>query len=356
MNTFGNLLRLTTFGESHGTAIGAILDGLPAGLLIDETALQLELDRRRPGQSRLASQRRESDTVQILSGLFEGRTTGAPIGVFIANEDAKSKDYDHLRDVYRPSHADYTYDAKYGHRDHRGGGRSSARETALRVAAGAIVRQWLTPKGIAVNAWVQSIGPVSLTNEIEPDKLETRWQNLVYCPDAQMASQMEDAIEVARKDGDSLGGIIEFSATGLPPGLGEPVYGKLHAQIGAAMLGINAVKGVEFGGGFAMSQKRGSEVNDLFTNASGTVATQTNNSGGIQGGISNGMPITGRVAFKPTATIMQAQSTLDTQGQPATAEGRGRHDPCVVPRAVPIVEAMLCLVIADMYLLNQARK
>lgn len=350
-NTFGTLFKLTTFGESHGKAIGGIIDGCPAGLSIDIDAVQQELDRRRPGQSAIVTQRKEPDKVEFLSGLFEGKTTGTPIGFVIHNDNQKSRDYAHIKDVYRPSHADFTYDKKYGIRDYRGGGRSSARETACRVVAGAIARQML--KDIRITAYVSRVGSIELQKAYEQLDLSHIDKNPVRTADAGMAKKMEAYIKAVRKEGDTVGGIISCVIEGVPPGLGEPVFDKLHAQLGKAMLSINAVKGFEYGSGFKGSRMRGSEHNDLF-NADGS--TQTNFSGGVQGGISNGEAIVFRVAFKPVATLMQTQSTINEQGEAIKMKGKGRHDPCVVPRAVPIVEAMAALVLADFWLLNRTSK
>ncbi|WP_340063335.1 chorismate synthase [Ascidiimonas aurantiaca] len=350
-NSFGNLFKLTTFGESHGAAIGGIIDGCPAGLLLDMDAIQKELDRRKPGQSAIVTQRKESDTVRFLSGLFEGKTTGTPIGFVIYNEDQRSKDYSHIKDRYRPSHADFVYDKKYGFRDYRGGGRSSARETASRVVAGAIARQLLSD--IRINAYVSAVGDLSLTVPYQELDLDSTENNPVRCPDAATAAQMETLIRKVRKEGDTIGGVVSCVVRNVPVGLGEPVFDKLHAELGKAMLSINAVKGFEYGSGFYGATMRGSVHNDRY-HADGS--TQTNYSGGIQGGISNGMDIYFKVAFKPVATIIQAQPTINQKGEEVTMKGKGRHDPCVVPRAVPIVEAMTALVLADYYLLNQITK
>ena len=341
-NTFGKYFKLTTFGESHGVAIGGIIDGCPAGVTLDLEAIQLELDRRKPGQSRLTTQRRESDTVEFLSGIFEGQTTGTPIGFVIKNEDQRSKDYSHIKDIYRPSHADFTYDKKYGVRDYRGGGRSSARETACRVVGGAVARQVL--KGLEISAFVSAAGPVKLEKSYKELDLSKTYNSIVSCPDAEVEAEMITAIDGARKNGDSLGGIITCVVKHAPVGLGQPVFDRLHADLGKAMLSINAVKGFEIGSGFAAAEMHGSEHNDAFLPEGGT---QTNFSGGVQGGISNGEDIYFRVAFKPVATIMRDQQTIDKDGNEAVAQGKGRHDPCVVPRAVPIVEAMTALVLVD---------
>ncbi|MCA6363589.1 MAG: chorismate synthase [Bacteroidetes bacterium] len=353
-NTFGTLLRLTTYGESHGPAVGGILDGLPAGVDIDTEFLQQEMDRRRPGQSRIVTQRREADQLEILSGVFEGKSTGAPIGFMVRSEDSRSRDYDALKEVYRPSHADYTWEAKYGLRDHRGGGRSSARETVARVAAGALTKLFLRRQQIHVQAYVSQVGAIALQQPWHELDLSQTESNIVRCPDADTAEQMIRLIESIRKQGDTIGGIITCVITGVPPGIGEPVFDKLHADLGKAMLSINAVKGVEFGSGFASVALTGSQHNDAFLPGSNNrkVVTATNRSGGIQGGISNGEAIYFRTAFKPVATIMQKQRTVNTAGKAVEVMGRGRHDPCVVPRAVPIVEAMAALVVAD-HLLRQ---
>jgi len=354
-NTFGEIFRITTFGESHGKAIGVIIDGCPAGLLIDEHLIHYDLQRRRPGQSRIVTQRKEAEDFEILSGVFEGKSTGTPICLVIPNMDQKSGDYSHIAEVFRPSHADYTYHAKYGHRDHTGGGRSSARETAARVAAGAVAKMLLSAHGIQVTAYVSQVGPVCIPVEAEIN-LSTIEQNPVRCPHPETAELMESLIMEVRKMGDTIGGMVSCTITGCPAGLGAPVFDKLHADLGKAMLSINAVKGFEYGSGFKCVSMKGSEHNDAFTNEAGRISTLTNHSGGIQGGISNGMPIQFNVAFKPVATIVAAQDTVDIRGDKAIAEGKGRHDPCVVPRAVPIVEAMAALVIADHLLRNRSSK
>lgn len=351
-SSYGKLLKLTTFGESHGEAIGGILDGFPSGFRLDIDFIQSELDRRKPGQSSIVTQRKESDKVHFFSGIFEGHTTGAPIGFMIFNENQKSQDYTHLAEAFRPSHADYAYEQKYGHRDYRGGGRSSARETASRVVAGAIAKLFLRSKGIYIHGFVSQIGAIQLSEEelsnIDYTLTET---TPVRCPIAHKATEMEQLIVAVRKQGDTIGGCVNCHITGLPAGLGEPVFDKLHAELGKAVLSINACKGIEFGSGFSGVSMRGSEHNDLF-NQDGT--TQTNYSGGIQGGISNGMPVFFKAAFKPVATIIQKQPSIDKQGNPIILEGKGRHDPCVVPRAVPIVESMTALVLLDFYLRNYA--
>ena len=347
-NSFGNLFRLSTFGESHGDAIGGVIDGCPPGIKLNMELIQFEMERRKPGQSKIVTQRKEPDTVKFLSGIFEGVTTGTPIGFIIENTNQKSKDYSHIKDVYRPSHADYVYDQKYGHRDYRGGGRSSARETACRVVAGAVAKQIL--KSIKINAFVSSVGDIFLDKPYQELDLQKTESNIVRCPDDSTAKKMIDRIQEIRKEGDTIGGTITCVIHNVPVGLGEPVFDKLHADLGKAMLSINAVKGFEYGSGFCGAAMKGSEHNDLF-NEDGT--TKSNLSGGIQGGISNGMDIYFRVAFKPVATIMKLQETIDNKGNKAEMQGKGRHDPCVVPRAVPIVEAMAALVLADFYLINK---
>lgn len=354
-SAYGVLLRLSTFGESHGRAIGGILEGMPAGVPVDEEQLAREMARRRPGQSDITTARDEKDRVEILSGVFEGKTTGTPIGFIIVNSDQRSKDYDSLKDVFRPSHADYTYSEKYGVRDHRGGGRSSARETAVRVAAAAIVRPMLEAQGIQVRAFVSAVGEKEIEHGIEPD-FEFGESHPTKCPHEPTAIEMERLIAAAKDEGDSLGGVISCIATGVPAGLGEPVFDKLHADLGKAMLSINAVKGFEYGSGFAGSRMRGSEHNDPFVSEGKAVATRTNYSGGVQGGISNGQPIEMRVAFKPVATINKKQETVDKKGEKVDLSAKGRHDPCVVPRAVPIVEAMCILTLADHWLRNKTSR
>lgn len=350
-NKFGSLFQLTTFGESHGEAIGGIIDGCPSGIELDMKAIQLDLDRRKPGQSAIVTQRKEPDEVKFLSGVFQGKTTGVPIGFAIFNTNQKSRDYDHIKDQYRPSHADKVYDEKYGFRDFRGGGRSSARETASRVVAGAIAKQFLSD--IKFTAYVSSVGEINLDKpyqELDFDYIE---KNPVRCADPEKAIEMENYIKQIRKEGDTVGGIITCVIQNVPVGLGEPVFDKLHAELGKAMLSINAVKGFEYGSGFEGSKNKGSDHNDLY-NSDGT--TKTNRSGGIQGGISNGMDIYFNVAFKPVATIMQSQKTINNKGETVNMRGKGRHDPCVVPRAVPIIEAMAALVLADFTLLNRTIK
>jgi len=349
-NSFGTLLKLSTFGESHGTAIGGVLDGVPPGILLDMEAIQRDLDRRKPGQSALVTQRKEQDQVQLFSGIFEGKTTGTPIGFAIFNTNQKSQDYTHIADSYRPSHADYVYDQKYGFRDYRGGGRSSARETAARVVAGAIAKQIIP--SIKIQAYVSQVGNVSLDKSyLELDLAQTE-TNDVRCPDPKKAAEMESLIKSIKKEGDTIGGVIDCVIQGVPVGLGEPVFDKLHARLGSAMLSINAVKGFEYGSGFHGVTMKGSAHNDAYQIDGSTV---TNHSGGVQGGISNGMDIYFRVAFKPVATLIQAYTTINKSGDLIETHGKGRHDPCVVPRAVPIVEAMAALVIADFSLIRKAQ-
>ena len=349
-SSIGQQFKLTTFGESHGVAIGGVIDGVPSNIELDLNLIQYELDRRKPGQSAIVTQRKESDIVQFLSGIFEGKTTGAPIGFIIPNDDQRSHDYSHIKDSFRPSHADFTYETKYGHRDYRGGGRSSARETASRVVAGAIAKQILAKLGVKITAFVDQVGSIKLTkNDVfNFDLIE---ENPVRCPNAEIALKMEELIREVRKDGDTIGGCIKCQVTGVPTGLGEPVFDRLNADLGKAILSINAVKAIEFGSGFSSVEMRGSEHNDSFLSDK---STATNFSGGIQGGISNGMPIIFRVAFKPVATIVQDQDSIDKFGNEVTVSGKGRHDPCVVPRAVPIVEAMVAIILLDFYLRNKA--
>ncbi|WP_439153055.1 chorismate synthase [Winogradskyella sp.] len=347
-NSFGKLFKLTTFGESHGVAIGGIIDGCPAGIKLDFDAIQTEMERRKPGQSKIVTQRKEPDQVEFYSGIFEGKTTGTPIGFVIHNTNQKSKDYSHIKDVYRPSHADYTYDKKYGVRDYRGGGRSSARETASRVVAGAIAKQFLS--SLKINAFTSSVGDIALDKpyqDLDFDQIES---NAIRCPDQETAEKMIKRINAIKKQGDTIGGVITCVIQNVPEGLGEPVFDKLHAELGKAMLSINAVKGFEYGSGFEGSKMLGSVHNDKF-NKDGS--TQTNRSGGVQGGISNGMDIYFNVAFKPVATTLQKQDTINSSGEAVEMQGKGRHDPCVVPRAVPIVEAMAALVMADYALLRR---
>jgi chorismate synthase len=355
-NTFGQVFRISTFGESHGPAIGVIVDGCPAGLTIDTDFIQQELDRRRPGQSNIVTQRKESDTVHILSGTFEGRSTGTPIAMVIYNDDQRSGDYSHIADKFRPSHADFTFFAKYGVRDYRGGGRSSARETAARVAAGAIAKLLLDSIGVQVRAYVSQVGHLKLEKgyqELDLNQIET---NDVRCPDPAMAAAMIQLIKAVRKDGDTIGGVVSAVVQGCPPGWGEPVFDKLHADLAKAVMSINATKGFEFGSGFAGVTLRGSEHNDPFYSDADGIKTRSNFSGGIQGGISNGMDIYFRVAFKPVATIIPAQESVNEAGESVVVSGRGRHDPCVLPRAVPIVEAMTALVLADHWLRQRMAK
>jgi chorismate synthase len=355
MNTFGNLFRLTSFGESHGEAVGGILDGCPAGLELDMDFIQNELDRRKPGQSRITTPRKESDTVVFLSGIFEGKTTGTPIAFMVKNENQHSSDYDNLKDVFRPSHADFTYFSKYGIRDYRGGGRSSARETIARVVGGAIAKLFLKKLNIDIKAYTSQVGHIALEKDYTRYDLSKIEDTAVRCPDPEKAEEMIALINEVKSKGDTIGGIITCVVKGTPVGLGEPVFGKLHAALGSAMLSINAVKGFEYGMGFDVNH-RGSEVNDSFFNDHGTISTRTNNSGGIQAGISNGQDIYFRVAFKPVSTILMQQNTVDIYGNETVVKARGRHDACVLPRAVPIVEAMAALVIMDYYLLANARK
>lgn len=350
-NSFGTLFKLTSFGESHGEALGGIIDGCPAGIELDFEAITKEMNRRKPGQSTIVTQRKESDDVKFLSGIFEGKTTGMPIGFTISNINEKSDDYSHIKEVYRPSHADYVYEKKYGIRDYRGGGRSSARETVSRVVAGAIAKQILPQ--IKINAFVSSVGEIFIDKPYQALDFSKTESNPVRCPDEKTAEKMEAYIKQIRKEGDSVGGTITCVLQNVPIGLGEPVFDKLHAELGKAMLSINAVKGFEYGSGFCGAKMKGSEHNDLY-NPDGT--TKSNLSGGIQGGISNGMDIYFRVAFKPVATIMQIQETIDKDGNLVEMKGKGRHDPCVVPRAVPIVEAMAAMVLADFYLINKTQK
>lgn len=345
-NTFGNIFKVMTFGESHGEALGGIIDGCPPGIELDLEAIQKEMERRKPGQSAIVTQRKEADEVQFLSGIFEGKTTGTPIGFIIPNTNQKSDDYSHIKNTYRPSHADYVYEKKYGIRDYRGGGRSSARETASRVVAGAIAKQIIP--NIKINAFVSSVGEIFINKPYQDLDFSLTESNAVRCPDLDTATKMEEYIKTIRKEGDTVGGTVTCVIQNVPIGLGEPVFDKLHAELGKAMLSINAVKGFEYGSGFCGAKMKGSEHNDSY-NPDGT--TKTNLSGGIQGGISNGMDIYFRVAFKPVATLIQKQAVLDNQGRIIEQHGKGRHDPCVVPRAVPIVEAMAAIVIADFYLM-----
>ncbi|MFZ6001052.1 MAG: chorismate synthase [Bacteroidota bacterium] len=354
-NSSGTLFRISTFGESHGPAIGVVIDGCPAGVSIDETFIQSELDRRKPGQSKITTQRKEDDTFKILSGVFNGQSTGTPIAIVIENQDQRSKDYSHIENTFRPSHADYTYQAKYGIRDHRGGGRTSARETAARVAAGAVAKMLLKNQGVSIAAFVSQVGDIQAPHFTTMDLSKTE-DNIVRCPDAATAEKMIALIDQVRLDRDTIGGIVTCVIKNTPVGLGEPVFDKLHAELGKAMLSINAVKGFEYGSGFEGIKLRGSQHNDEFYMEGDRVRTRTNHSGGVQGGVSNGEDIYFNVAFKPVATIMQDQHSVDKDGNAATVSGKGRHDPCVVPRAVPIVEAMAALVLADFVLLARANK
>ena len=354
-NSFGKLFRITTFGESHGAAIGVILDGCPAGLEIDEPFIQAELDRRKPGQSKITTQRQEQDTFKILSGVFDGKSTGAPIAMVIENQDQRSKDYSHLAESFRPSHADYTYEVKYGNRDYRGGGRSSARETAARVAGGAVAKLLLKKSGVEIQAYVSQVGEIKAPR-YQTLNLHDTESNIVRCPDSETAEKMIALIDEVRMKRDTIGGIVTGVIKNSPVGLGEPVFDKLHATLGYAMLGINAVKGFEYGSGFEGTKWLGSQHNDEFYSDGDKIRTRTNHSGGVQGGISNGEDIYFNVAFKPVATIMQDQQSVDKEGHEVTVSGKGRHDPCVVPRAVPIVEAMAALVMADFLLLSKSSK
>ncbi len=354
-NSYGTIFKISTFGESHGPAIGVIIDGCPAGLEIDEEFIQSELTRRKPGQSKITTQRKEDDVCKILSGVFEGKSTGAPIAIVIDNQDQRSKDYSHLENTFRPSHADFTYQEKYGIRDHRGGGRSSARETAARVAAGAVAKMLLRQNDVTISAYVSQVGDIKSPHYTQLDLTKTE-NTIVRCPDPTTAEKMIAQIDKVRLDRDTIGGIVTCVIKNSPTGLGEPVFDKLHAELGKAMLSINAVKGFEYGSGFAGIQFRGSQHNDEFINEGGRIRTKTNYSGGIQGGISNGEDIYFNVAFKPVATIMQDQASVDKDGNEVIVSGKGRHDPCVVPRAVPIVEAMAALVMADFILRDKVSK
>lgn len=355
-NSFGRIFRISTFGESHGLGLGVIIEGCPAGLVIDEDFIRGEMQRRKPGQSKITTQRKEEDEFKILSGVFEGKSTGTPIGMVIMNTDQKSKDYGHIADKFRPSHADYTYFEKYGIRDHRGGGRSSARETAARVAGGAIAKLLLQHYGLSIQAYVSQVGDLKLGKPYQEMDLGKTEDNIVRCPDPETADQMIELIDQVRKDRDTIGGIVSCVVQGIPVGLGEPVFDRLHADLGKAMLSINAVKGFEYGSGFEGVKMRGSVHNDVFYQEGHRVRTRTNHSGGIQGGISNGEDIYFNVAFKPVATIMQDQESVNESGESVIVSGKGRHDPCVVPRAVPIVEAMAALVLADHLLLHRTNK
>ena len=354
MNTFGTLFRLTTFGESHGAAIGGVVDGMPPGIDIDMAFIQQELNRRRPGQSQITTSRQEPDQVELLSGVFEGKSTGCPIGFIVRNQNQHSQDYENMRCLFRPSHADYTYYNKYGIRDHRGGGRSSARITISRCVGGALAKLVLQRQGISVQAYTSQVGSIALERDYHRYDLSLTETNTVRCPDLEKAVQMEEYIAKVKAEGDTIGGIITCVIKGCPTGLGEPEFGKLHAALGAAMLSINAVKGFEYGEGFDGVTSRGSEQNDVFVPSEGGISTATNHSGGIQGGISNGQDICFRVAFKPVATILQEQQTIDLEGNPTTFTAHGRHDPCVLPRAVPVVEAMASMTVLDNLLLRNA--
>jgi len=349
-NIFGKIFKISTYGESHGKAIGVIIDGCPSGIEINEKDIQLELNRRKPGQSKITTQRNESDSVEILSGIFNGKTTGSPISLFIKNKDQKSSDYDHITTVFRPSHADYTYHKKYENRDFRGGGRSSARETANWVAAGAIAKKILEDLGIEINAYVSRVGKLEMDTNYKSLNLKNTESNIVRCPDKNFANKFIEIIDEARKNRDTVGGVICCIISGCPVGIGEPIFGKLHAELGKAMLSINAVKGFEYGSGFKGSEMYGSEHNDQFEIKEDKIKTKSNYSGGIQGGISNGEDIYFNVAFKPVSTIMKDQQSVDSDNNKVTVSGKGRHDPCVVPRAVPIVEAMAANVLVDLYL------
>lgn len=353
MNKFGTLFTLTSFGESHGVAVGGVIDGMPAGIAVDMDFIQSELDRRKPGQSSIVTQRKENDKVEILSGVFEGVTTGTSVGFVVYNTNMKSKDYENLRNIYRPSHADYTYAQHYGVRDHRGGGRSSARETIARVVAGAFAKLALKELGVKITAYTSQVGDIELDRDYKKYDFSLIETNAVRCPDAEAAERMSDLIAEVKREGDTIGGVITCVASGVPVGWGEPVFDKLHAKLGSAMLGINAVKGFEYGMGFAGVANRGSQMNDVFVCEDGKVTTLTNNSGGIQGGISNGEDIYFRVAFKPVATLLQPIDTVDVDGNKVSVTAEGRHDPCVLPRAVPVVEAMAAMVLLDSYLISK---
>jgi chorismate synthase len=354
-NSFGNIFRLTSFGESHGAAIGGVIDGCPAGLEIDEAFIQKELDRRKPGQSSITTPRNEDDKVEFLSGIFEGKTTGTPVAFVIRNKDAESKDYSHLRNSFRPGHADFTFEKKFGIRDYRGGGRSSARETISRVVAGSVAKLFLKQNNIHINAFVKQVGNVATEKNYSELNFSSE-ENIVRCPDKDIAEKMISLIEEMKHKGDSLGGVIQCVIENVPVGLGEPVFDKLHARLAYAMMGINAVKGFEIGEGFNSVQLTGSEMNDVFVNSEKGITTKTNHSGGIQGGISNGNDVYFNLAFKPVSTVMQSQKSVNTSGEEVVLEGRGRHDPCVLPRAVPIVESMAAIVIADFLLLSRSNK
>ncbi|MCQ2267419.1 MAG: chorismate synthase [Bacteroidaceae bacterium] len=355
-NTFGKIFTLTSFGESHGAGIGGVIDGFPAGIDIDMDFIQAELDRRKPGQSKITTDRKEADQVEFLSGIFEGKSTGCPIGFLVRNTNQHSNDYENLRNLFRPSHADYTYTQKYGIRDHRGGGRSSARETISRCVGGALAKLALKQLGISIQAYTSQVGSIALVNDYKKYDLSLTETNAVRCPDLEKAQEMEKYIAQVKAEGDTIGGIITCVVKGCPAGLGEPAFGKLHAALGHAMLTINAVKGFEYGEGFNGVCQRGSEQNDIFFNDGGVVNTRTNHSGGIQGGISNGQDIFFRVAFKPVATLLQEQPTVNLEGEDTLVKARGRHDPCVLPRAVPVVEAMAAMTLLDYYLMNKCTR
>lgn len=355
-NTFGKIFTLTSFGESHGAGIGGVIDGFPAGIDIDMNFIQAELDRRKPGQSKITTDRKEADQVEFLSGIFEGKSTGCPIGFLVRNTNQHSNDYENLRNLFRPSHADYTYTQKYGIRDHRGGGRSSARETISRCVGGALAKLALKQLGISIQAYTSQVGSIALENDYKKYDLSLTETNAVRCPDLEKAQEMEKYIAQVKAEGDTIGGIITCVVKGCPAGLGEPAFGKLHAALGHAMLTINAVKGFEYGEGFNGVCQRGSEQNDIFFNDGGVVNTRTNHSGGIQGGISNGQDIFFRVAFKPVATLLQEQPTVNLEGEDTLVKARGRHDPCVLPRAVPVVEAMAAMTLLDYYLMNKCTR
>lgn len=355
-NTFGKIFTLTSFGESHGAGIGGVIDGFPAGIDIDMNFIQAELDRRKPGQSKITTDRKEADQVEFLSGIFEGKSTGCPIGFLVRNTNQHSNDYENLRNLFRPSHADYTYTQKYGIRDHRGGGRSSARETISRCVGGALAKLALKQLGISIQAYTSQVGSIALENDYKKYDLSLTETNAVRCPDLEKAQEMEKYIAQVKAEGDTIGGIIACVVKGCPAGLGEPAFGKLHAALGHAMLTINAVKGFEYGEGFNGICQRGSEQNDIFFNDGGVVNTRTNHSGGIQGGISNGQDIFFRVAFKPVATLLQEQPTVNLEGEDTLVKARGRHDPCVLPRAVPVVEAMAAMTLLDYYLMNKCTR
>ena len=355
-NSFGNIFRLTTFGESHGPGVGGVIDGFPAGITIDMDFIQQELNRRRPGQSQLTTSRQEADQVEFLSGVFEGKSTGCPIGFIVWNKNQHSNDYENIRNLYRPSHADYTYTQKFGIRDHRGGGRSSARETISRVVGGALAKLALKQLGIRITAYTQQVGDIKLEKSYQEYDLDLIETNDVRCPDPAKAEEMATLIKEVKAEGDTIGGVISCVIQGCPVGLGQPAFGKLHAALGSAMLSINAVKGFAYGEGFDSMNLRGSQQNDVFYNHDGRIDTRTNHSGGIQGGISNGQDIYFRVAFKPVATLLMEQETVNAKGINTIVKAKGRHDPCVLPRAVPIVEAMAAMTILDYYLIDRTTR